>query len=205
MMEILLRIANAYIQCGWIANPAERPRCSFVRIPMPFVRICNPHAPNISICNARKPRLRRNARKPRLRMTTLLVAMLMTLGAGAQSMKGRVYVGEDIMNQDGQQSNVDATVRLEFVSDTEARLTPSIKAKPDANFMMKIGLKMAQKKMAKAVAKKPLLKYTVSNGVITVVGGGKKGKGDVVYTIKDGGNSLRCNDGEKTYTLKRKK
>ena len=81
----------------------------------------------------------------------------------------------------------------------------SIKAKPDANFMMKIGLKMAQKKMAKAVAKKPLLKYTVSNGVITVVGGGKKGKGDVVYTIKDGGNSLRCNDGEKTYTLKRKK
>ena len=89
-------------------------------------------------------------------MTTLLVAMLMTLGAGAQSMKGRVYVGEDIMNQDGQQSNVDATVRLEFVSDTEARLTPSIKAKPDANFMMKIGLKMAQKKMAKAVAKKPL-------------------------------------------------
>ena len=204
MREILLRIANAHIQCGWITNPAERPR-SFVRIPMPFVRICNPHAPNISICNARKPRLRRNARKPRLRMTTLLVAMLMTLGAGAQSMKGRVYVGEDIMNQDGLQSNVDATVRLEFVSDTEARLTPSIKAKPDANFMMKIGLKMAQKKMAKAVAKKPLLKYTVSNGVITVVGGGKKGKGDVVYTIKDGGNSLRCNDGEKTYTLKRKK
>ena len=196
MREIILRIANAHIQCGWITNPAERPRCSFVRIPMPFVRICNPHAPNISICNARKPRLR---------MTTLLVAMLMTLGAGAQSMKGRVYVGEDIMNQDGQQSNVDATVRLEFVSDTEARLTPSIKAKPDANFMMKIGLKMAQKKMAKAVAKKPLLKYTVSNGVITVVGGGKKGKGDVVYTIKDGGNSLRCNDGEKTYTLKRKK
>ncbi len=190
-----MRIANAHIQCGWITNPAERPR-SFERIPMPFVRICNPHAPNISICNARKPRLR---------MTTLLVAMLMTLGAGAQSMKGRVYVGEDIMNQDGQQSNVDATVRLEFVSDTEARLTPSIKAKPDANFMMKIGLKMAQKKMAKAVAKKPLLKYTVSNGVITVVGGGKKGKGDVVYTIKDGGNSLRCNDGEKTYTLKRKK
>ena len=195
MREILLRIANAHIQCGWITNPAERPR-SFVRIPMPFVRICNPHAPNISICNARKTKLR---------MTTLLVAMLMTLGAGAQSMKGRVYVGEDIMNQDGQQSNVDATVRLEFVSDTEARLTPSIKAKPDANFMMKIGLKMAQKKMAKAVAKKPLLKYTVSNGVITVVGGGKKGKGDVVYTIKDGGNSLRCNDGEKTYTLKRKK
>ena len=204
MREILLRIANAHIQCGWITNPAERLR-SFVRIPMPFVRICNPHAPNISICNARKTRLRRNAKKPRLRMTTLLVAMLMTLGAGAQSMKGRVYVGEDIMNQDGQQSNVDATVRLEFVSDTEARLTPSIKAKPDANFMMKIGLKMAQKKMAKAVAKKPLLKYTVSNGVITVVGGGKKGKGDVVYTIKDGGNSLRCNDGEKTYTLKRKK
>lgn len=134
---------------------------------------------------------------------TTLLALLFAATASAQSLKGRVYLGEDIMNQGTEKSSVDATVRLEFVSDTQARLTPSIKAKDNANFMVKFGLKMAQKKMAKAVAKKPLLDYTVSNGVITVVGGAKKGKGNAVYNVLDGGKQLRCNDGEKTYILKR--
>ena len=134
---------------------------------------------------------------------TLALSLLTMLTTQAQSLAGHIYLGEDIMNQGTEKSNVDATVRLEFVSNTEARLTPSIKAKPEANFMMKFGLKMAQKKMAKAVAEKPLLKYTVSQNTITVVGGGKKGKGDAVYTILDNGQRLRCNDGEKTYVLKR--
>ena len=136
---------------------------------------------------------------------TTIFALLLSAAASAQSLTGHVYVGEDIMNQGTEKSSVDATVRLEFVNGTQARLTPSIKAKDDANFMMKFGLKMAQKKMAKAVAKKPLLNYTVKNGVITVVGGGQKGKGDAVYTILDGSKQLRCNDGEKTYVLKRVK
>lgn len=132
-----------------------------------------------------------------------LLTLMFAATASAQSLKGHVYLGEDIMNQGTEKSSVDATVRLEFVSDTQARLTPSIKAKDEANFMVKFGLKMAQKKMAKAVAKKPLLDYTVNNGVITVVGGGKKGKGNAVYHVLDGGKQLRCNDGEKTYILKR--
>ena len=136
-------------------------------------------------------------------ITALLLSLCVMNGANGQSLAGRVYYGEDIMNQGKEKSDVDASVRLEFVSDTEARLTPSIKAKPEANFMMKFGLKMAQKKMAKAVAKKPLLKYTVSQNTITVIGGGKKGKGNAVYTIQDDGKQLRCNDGEKTYVLKR--
>lgn len=140
-------------------------------------------------------------------LITLLSALLLSLcvmnSANGQSLTGHVYFGEDIMNQGKEKSSVDASVRLEFVSDTEARLTPSIKAKPDANFMMKFGLKMAQKKMAKAIAKKPLLKYTVSKNTVTVIGGGKKGKCNAVYTILDGGKQLRCNDGEKTYVLKR--
>ena len=134
---------------------------------------------------------------------TTLFALLLCVTASAQSLKGRVYLGEDIMNQGTEKSSVDATVRLEFVSDTQARLTPSIKAKDDANFMVKFGLKMAQKKMAKAVAKKPLLDYIVKGSVVTVIGGGKKGKGDAVYNILADGKQLRCNDGEKTYTLKR--
>ena len=121
----------------------------------------------------------------------------------AQSLKGRVYYGEDIMNQGTEKSDVDASVRLEFVSDTEVRQTPTIKAKPNANFMMKFGLKMAQKKMAKAVAEKPLLRYTRKGEVITVIGGGQRGKGDAVYTVQEGGLSLRCNDGKKEYVLKR--
>lgn len=139
----------------------------------------------------------------------LSLALTLTLLMGgnsamsAQSLAGRIYLGEDIMNQGTEKSSVDASVRLEFVNAKEARLTPTIKAKPDANFMMKFGLKMAQKKMAAAVAKKPLLRYTVNAQTITVIGGGKKGKGDAVYTILNGGQSLRCNDGEKTYTLKR--
>lgn len=140
-------------------------------------------------------------------LITLLSALLLSLAipgsANGQSLTGHVYFGEDIMNQGKEKSSVDASVRLEFVNGTEARLTPSIKAKPDANFMMKFGLKMAQKKMAKAIAKKPLLKYTVSKNTVTVIGGGKKGKGNAVYTILDGGKQLRCNDGEKTYVLKR--
>ena len=136
-------------------------------------------------------------------ITALLLSLCVLDSANGQSLAGRVYYGEDIMNQGKEKSDVDASVRLEFVSDTEARLTPSIKAKPEANFMMKFGLKMAQKKMAKAVAKKPLLKYTVSQNTITVIGGGKKGKGNAVYTIQDDGKQLRCNDGEKTYVLKR--
>ena len=112
-------------------------------------------------------------------ITTFLLSLVL-VGANGQSLAGRVYFGEDIMNQGKEKSSVDASVRLEFVNGTEARLTPSIKAKPDANFMMKFGLKMAQKKMAKAVAEKPLLKYTVSQNTITVIGGGKKGKGNAV-------------------------
>ena len=144
-----------------------------------------------------------------MRQYFLSLALTLTLLMGgssamsAQSLAGRVYLGEDIMNQGTEKSSVDASVRLEFVNAKEARLTPTIKAKPDANFMMKFGLKMAQKKMAQAVAKKPLLHYTVNAQTITVIGGGKKGKGDAVYTILNGGQSLRCNDGEKTYTLKR--
>ena len=134
---------------------------------------------------------------------TLTLLMGGSSAMSAQSLAGRVYLGEDIMNQGTEKSSVDASVRLEFVNAKEARLTPTIKAKPDANFMMKFGLKMAQKKMAQAVAKKPLLRYTVNAQTITVIGGGKKGKGDAVYTILNGGQSLRCNDGEKTYTLKR--
>ena len=136
-------------------------------------------------------------------ITALLLSLCVMNSANGQSLAGRVYFGEDIMNQGKEKSSVDASVRLEFVNGTEARLTPSIKAKPDANFMMKFGLKMAQKKMAKAVAEKPLLKYTVSKNTVTVIGGGKKGKGNAVYTILDGGKQLRCNDGEKTYVLKR--
>jgi hypothetical protein len=134
---------------------------------------------------------------------TLTLLMGGSSAMSAQSLAGRIYLGEDIMNQGTEKSSVDASVRLEFVNAKEARLTPTIKAKPDANFMMKFGLKMAQKKMAAAVAKKPLLRYTVNAQTITVIGGGKKGKGDAVYTILNGGQSLRCNDGEKTYTLKR--
>ena len=136
-------------------------------------------------------------------ITALLLSLCVMNSAIGQSLTGHVYFGEDIMNQGKEKSSVDASVRLEFVSDTEARLTPSIKAKPEANFMMKFGLKMAQKKMAKAVAEKPLLKYTVSQNTITVIGGGKKGKGNAVYTIEDNGKQLRCNDGDKTYVLKR--
>lgn len=136
-------------------------------------------------------------------ITALLLSLCVMNSANGQSLAGRVYFGEDIMNRGKEKSDVDASVRLEFVSDTEARLTPSIKAKPEANFMMKFGLKMAQKKMAKAVAKKPLLKYTVLQNTITVIGGGKRGKGNAVYIIQDGGKLLRCNDGEKTYVLKR--
>lgn len=136
-------------------------------------------------------------------LATLALLLTMLNAAHGQGLTGRIYLGEDIMNQGKERSNVDATVRLEFVSETEARLTPSIKAKPEANFMMKFGLKMAQKKMAKAVAQKPLLKYSVSKNTITVVGGGQKGKGDAVYTILNDGQKLRCNDGEKTYVLKR--
>lgn len=136
-------------------------------------------------------------------ITALLLSLCVMNSAIGQSLAGRVYFGEDIMNQGKGKSSVDASVRLEFVNGTEARLTPSIKAKPDANFMMKFGLKMAQKKMAKAVAEKPLLKYTVSQNTITVIGGGKKGKGNAVYTIEDNGKQLRCNDGDKTYVLKR--
>lgn len=136
-------------------------------------------------------------------ITALLLSLCVMNSAIGQSLTGHVYFGEDIMNQGKEKSSVDASVRLEFVSDTEARLTPSIKAKPEANFMMKFGLKMAQKKMTKAIAKKPLLKYTVSKNTVTVIGGGKKGKGNAIYTILDGGKQLRCNDGEKTYVLKR--
>ena len=136
-------------------------------------------------------------------ITALLLSQCVMNSAIGQSLAGRVYFGEDIMNQGKEKSSVDASVRLEFVNGTEARLTPSIKAKPDANVMMKFGLKMAQKKMAKAVAEKPLLKYTVSQNTITVIGGGKKGKGNAVYTIEDNGKQLRCNDGDKTYVLKR--
>ena len=136
-------------------------------------------------------------------ITALLLSLCVMNSAIGQSLAGRVYFGEDIMNQGKGKSSVDASVRLEFVNGTEARLTPSIKAKPEANFMMKFGLKMAQKKMAKAVAEKPLLKYTVSQNTITVIGGGKKGKGNAVYTIEDNGKQLRCNDGDKTYVLKR--
>ena len=136
-------------------------------------------------------------------ITALLLSLCVMNSAIGQSLAGRVYFGEDIMNQGKEKSSVDASVRLEFVNGTEARLTPSIKAKPEANFMMKFGLKMAQKKMAKAVAEKPLLKYTVSQNTITVIGGGKKGKGNAVYTIEDNGKQLRCNDGDKTYVLKR--
>lgn len=136
-------------------------------------------------------------------ITALLLSLCVMNNAIGQSLAGRVYFGEDIMNQGKEKSSVDASVRLEFVNGTVARLTPSIKAKPDANFMMKFGLKMAQKKMAKAVAEKPLLKYTVSQNTITVIGGGKKGKGNAVYTIEDNGKQLRCNDGDKTYVLKR--
>ena len=136
-------------------------------------------------------------------ITALILSLCVMNSAIGQSLTGHVYFGEDIMNQGKGKSSVDASVRLEFVNGTEARLTPSIKAKPDANFMMKFGLKMAQKKMAKAVAEKPLLKYTVSQNTITVIGGGKKGKGNAVYTIEDNGKQLRCNDGDKTYVLKR--
>lgn len=136
-------------------------------------------------------------------ITALLLSLCVMNSAIGQSLAGRVYFGEDIINQGKEKSSVDASVRLEFVNGTEARLTPSIKAKPEANFMMKFGLKMAQKKMAKAVAEKPLLKYTVSQNTITVIGGGKKGKGNAVYTIEDNGKQLRCNDGDKTYVLKR--
>lgn len=136
---------------------------------------------------------------------TLLLLFVFTLFSVAQDMKRRVYYGEDIMNQGTEKSDVDANVRLEFVSDTEVRLTPTIKAKPNANFMLKFGLKMAQKKMAKAIAEKPLLEYTQKGNVITVIGGGHRGKGDAVYIIQDDGKSLRCNDGKKEYTLQRVK
>ena len=138
-------------------------------------------------------------------LLTVLWLFVFTLFCAAQSMKGRVYYGEDIMNQGTEKSDVDASVRLEFVSDTEVRQTPTIKAKPDANFMLKFGLKMAQKKMAKAIAEKPLLKYTQKGNVITVIGGGQRGKGDAVYVIQNEGKSLRCNDGKKEYTLQRVK
>ena len=137
------------------------------------------------------------------KLTILATALLLSISATAQSMKGRVYLGEDILNQGNEKSNVEATVRVEFVSDTKAKVTPSIKAKPEANFMMKFGLKMAQKKMAKAVAEKPLLDYSIKAKTITIVGAAKKGKGNAVYTILDDGKALNCYDGEKTYTLKR--
>lgn len=121
----------------------------------------------------------------------------------AQDLTGRIYFGEDILNQGTEKSNVEASIKLEFVSQTEVKQTPTIKAKPEANFMMKFGLNIAQKKMAKAVAKKPLLKYTIKDSVITVIGGGKKGKGDATYILQNDGTSLQCNDGKKTYTLKR--
>ena len=99
-------------------------------------------------------------------ITALLLSLCVMNSAIGQSLAGRVYFGEDIMNQGKGKSSVDASVRLEFVNGTEARLTPSIKAKPDANFMMKFGLKMAQKKMAKAVAEKPLARSQTSGGCI---------------------------------------
>ena len=142
-----------------------------------------------------------------MKMKKAIITLLMCVSAltlSAQNLVGRVYYGADILNQGKSTSSVEANVRLEFVSATKVRYTPTIKAKPDASLMVKFGMKMANKKMAKQVAEKPLLDYTVKNGVITVIGGGKKGKGNAVYTIVDGGKSLRCNDGEKTYTLKLK-
>ena len=54
------RISNAYIQCGRIANPTEQvanPTEQEVtklatKLNLPLMRICNPHAVNISIYNA---------------------------------------------------------------------------------------------------------------------------------------------------------
>ena len=138
------------------------------------------------------------------RLSLILLSVLCcSVCSYAQDLTGRIYFGEDILNQGTEKSNVEASIKLEFVSQTEVKQTPTIKAKPGANFMMKFGLNIAQKKMAKAVAKKPLLKYTIKDGVITVIGGGKKGKGDSTYILQNDGTSLQCNDGKKTYTLKR--
>lgn len=150
------------------------------------------------------PKVRSLTMLRRTSLTALFLLLSVAL-TSAQSLSGRVYVGRDIMNQGKEQSSVEADVRIEFVSATEARMIPSIKAKPDANFMMKFGLKMAQRKMSKAVAEKPLKHYTQSGSSVTIIGGGHRGKGDAHITILDDGRRLRCNDGERTYTLEREK